>query len=420
MGSSKNEFVHIQRSEVQTEGTMARRGAWRALLAALVLLAPVADVADPRAGAGGGRHAAAGVAPREFGQHRWLMTVSSVHNFPVVCCLYGQQLMNYMEAAWLAGSVLGRGLVEPSFIHQACASPSRTRASCADARTYARALRVRAHAPVSIHVQTRACACKHTQARDDAVYERLKGQGKLNSVNFTAILGTIPVPGSRLFDLWAWADNNEDSRIKVQAFATNTTFWAATGGTIDLLIVCDAMVIGGQACADFDRCSQRHCQTLPSDPGPFPRRMEFFGRMHLVKRVVCLPYTEVQLRGQIDAAAQASGDTVVALALHNRQINAIAGGSMQGLLFPIASFGSKAYTGQELWSLDKRLSEDWLSILARFTPSPQVLYYTRARARAHAHTHRGLALHPRSLDALAAGCMYDMYMWMCMCMYMYM
>ena len=73
-------------------------GRW-ALLAALVLLAPAADVTDPRVGAGGGRHASAGVAPSEFGQHRWLMTVSSVHNFPVTCCLYGQQLINYIEAA---------------------------------------------------------------------------------------------------------------------------------------------------------------------------------------------------------------------------------------------------------------------------------------------------------------------------------
>ena len=102
--------------------------------------------------------ASAGVAPSEFGQHRWLMTVSSVHNFPVTCCLYGQQLINYIEAAWLAGRVLGRGLIEPSFIHQ---------------------------------------------ARDDAVYERLKAQDKLHSINFTAILGTIPVAGRRLFDLWA-------------------------------------------------------------------------------------------------------------------------------------------------------------------------------------------------------------------------
>ena len=232
--------------------------------------------------------------------------MSSVHNFPVTCCLYGQQLINYIEAAWLAGRVLGRGLIEPSFIHQ---------------------------------------------ARDDAVYERLKAQDKLHSINFTAILGTIPVAGRRLFDLWALAEDDEDNRaVNMQAFATNTTFWAVTEGTIDLLIVCDAFVIGGQACADFDRCSERNCQTLPSDPGPFPRRMEFFGRMHFVKRVGCLPYAERQLRGHIDEAAQEPGDTVVALALHNRQINAIAGGSMVNLIFPIASFGNKAYTGQEFWS----------------------------------------------------------------------
>ena len=308
-------------------------GRW-ALLAALVLLAPAADVTDPRVGAGGGRHASAGVAPSEFGQHRWLMTVSSVHNFPVTCCLYGQQLINYIEAAWLAGRVLGRGLIEPSFIHQ---------------------------------------------ARDDAVYERLKAQDKLHSINFTAILGTIPVAGRRLFDLWALAEDDEDNRaVNMQAFATNTTFWAVTEGTIDLLIVCDAFVIGGQACADFDRCSERNCQTLPSDPGPFPRRMEFFGRMHFVKRVVCLPYAERQLRGHIDEAAQEPGDTVVALALHNRQINAIAGGSMVNLIFPIASFGNKAYTGQEFWSVDKRLAEDWLSILGRLAPSPQVLHVMHA------------------------------------------
>ena len=94
------------------------------LVLTLVLLAPVAGVADTRVDAG--------VAPSEFRQHRWLMTVSSVHNFPVVCCLYGQQLINYMEATWLASRVLGRGLVEPIFVHQ---------------------------------------------ARDDAVYERLKAQG---------------------------------------------------------------------------------------------------------------------------------------------------------------------------------------------------------------------------------------------------
>jgi hypothetical protein len=328
------------------------------LVLILVLLAPVAGVADTRVDAG--------VAPGEFRQHRWLMTVSSVQNFPVVCCLYGQQLINYIEATWLASRVLGRGLVEPIFVHQ---------------------------------------------ARDDAVYERLKAQDAFPSDGnyFNAILGTVPVAGHRLFDLRDWATNEDSVKrgVDVSAFATNQTFWAATDGTIDLLIVCDAMVIGFQACADVDRCSQRGqdtgtCKTLPSDPGPLPRRMEFFGRMHLVKRVVCLPDAVQELRGQIDEAAQDPGDNVVALALHNRHINAIAGGTLFQRLHPISVYGNKAYVGQELWSLDERLADDWLSILGRFTPSPQIrqtmqtLFRTKLDAHDYVGVHwrRGDIFHP--------------------------
>jgi hypothetical protein len=71
-------------------------------------------------------------------------------------------MINYMETAWLAGRVLDRGLIEPSFIHQAC---------------------------------------------DDVVYERMMASGAFmphvgfdgvlacreNASKFHAILGTVPV-----------------------------------------------------------------------------------------------------------------------------------------------------------------------------------------------------------------------------------
>ena len=61
----------------------------------------------------------AAVQTSEFNQQKWVMTVSSVTKFPITCFLFGQQMINYMETAWLAGRVLDRGLIEPSFIHQA-------------------------------------------------------------------------------------------------------------------------------------------------------------------------------------------------------------------------------------------------------------------------------------------------------------
>ena len=164
----------------------------------------------------------------EFNQHKWVMTVSSVTKFPVTCCLFGQQMINYMETAWLATRVLDRGIIEPSFIYQ---------------------------------------------ARDDAVYERMMASGAFmpqvgydgvlayreNASKFHAILGTVPVAGSRLFDLNDWTTKGE--RVDVVSFATNKTFWAATGGTIDLLIVGDAKVIGGQACAGTRFTTQFTCFT---------------------------------------------------------------------------------------------------------------------------------------------------------------
>ena len=164
----------------------------------------------------------------EFNQHKWVMTVSSVTKFPVTCCLFGQQMINYMETAWLATRVLDRGIIEPSFIYQ---------------------------------------------ARDDAVYERMMASGAFmpqvgydgmlayreNASKFHAILGTVPVAGGRLFDLHDWTTKGE--RVDVVSFATNKTFWEATGGTIDLLIVGDAKVIGGQACAGTRFTAQFTCFT---------------------------------------------------------------------------------------------------------------------------------------------------------------
>lgn len=110
---------------------------------------------------------AAGVSVAEFREHSWVMMVSSVHKFPVTCCLFGQQLLNYLETAWLASRVLDRGLVEPAFIHQ---------------------------------------------ARDDAVYEERKRAGNLNDISFHAILGTVAVAGARLFDTGAWQDQIDNGK----------------------------------------------------------------------------------------------------------------------------------------------------------------------------------------------------------------
>ena len=273
----------------------------------------------------------AGVTSEEFGQHLWLMSVSSVENFPVTCCLFGQQLLNYIEAAWLAGRVLHRGLIEPSFVHQ---------------------------------------------ARNSTAYEEMKAAGELRNLSFHAILGTIPVAGSTLFDPWEFTDIARGDGlgvdgVEISAFATNTTFWESTGGVVDLLIVCDASVIGGQACANTDACSLHRCETLDFDRGPVPRTMEFFGRLHLVNKVVCLPNTTRDLRGQVDEAASDPADLVVAVAMHNRQINAFTGGSASQTLHPEAIVPLSS-TGQELWSVDERLQADWLSILERFRPSAAI------------------------------------------------
>ena len=192
-----------------------------------------------------------GVTPAQFEQHRWLMNVMSETSFPVTCCLFGQQMLNYMESAWLATRVLDRGLIQPSFVHQ---------------------------------------------ARDDGLYERMKAEGGFTNHRFHAMLGTVVVPGSRLFDSRPWTRNEH---LDISAFATNKTFWQATGGTIDMLIVGDAGVIGGQACAHTNECNVHHCTTLDADSGPLPRLMEFFGRQHVVKKVTCLPRTERHLRGQV-------------------------------------------------------------------------------------------------------------------------
>ena len=271
------------------------------------------------------RESEVGVTVAEFNHHSWIMTVNSVENFPVTCCLFGQQFINYMETAWLVSRVLNRGLIEPSFIFQ---------------------------------------------ARNDSVYERMKASGGFRDDKFHAILGTVPVTGGKLFDLGELAANDE-RELEISAFATNDTFWTATGGTIDLLVVGEAAVIGGQACANASTCSVHRCPTLESDPGPLPRLMEFFGRMHLVKKVACIPRTERHLRGQIYDLALDQANPVVALALASRHINAFAGGSTSGFQFPIATH-SAAVAGQELWSVDPALENDWLSILDRFAPSQVV------------------------------------------------
>ena len=113
------------------------------------------DIDEADAVAGSPQPPAQGVPLAEFKEHRWVMMVSSVHKFPVTCCLFGQQLLNYLETAWLAGCVLDRGLIEPTFIHQ---------------------------------------------ARDDAVYEQKKAAGELTDMKFHAILGTIPIAGAALLD----------------------------------------------------------------------------------------------------------------------------------------------------------------------------------------------------------------------------
>ena len=300
--------------------------AWLVLL--LVALTPgaggVLDVLEPAPIQG----TEAGVTSEEFGQHLWLMSVSSIQNFPVTCCLFGQQLLNYAEAVWLAGRVLHRGLIEPSFVHQ---------------------------------------------ARNSTVYEQMKAAGELRNLSFHAILGTIPVAGSTLFDPWEFSDNTrrDGNGVEISAFATNTTFWESTGGVVDLLIVCDASVIGGQACANTDACSLHRCETLDFDRGPVPRTMEFFGRLHLVNKVVCLPNTTRDLRGQVDEAASDPADLVVAVAMHNRHINAFTGGSVSQTLHPLAIVPHSS-TGQELWSVDEHLQADWLSILERFRPSAAI------------------------------------------------
>ena len=67
------------------------------------------------------------------------------------------------------------------------------------------------------------------------------------------------VAGGRLFDLNEWTTKGE--RVDVVSFATDKTFWSATGDTIDLLIVGDAKVIGGQACAGTQFTTQFTCFT---------------------------------------------------------------------------------------------------------------------------------------------------------------
>lgn len=76
--------------------------------------------------------------------------------------------------------------------------------------------------------------------------------------------------------------------------------------------------------------------------------MEFFGRMHLVNKIRCLPDTHRHLRGLLyEVASDKERDTVVALALHNRHVNAITGGQLTG---PVpTAFQVKSATGQELW-----------------------------------------------------------------------
>jgi len=284
-----------------------------------------------------------GVKASEFHQHKWVMIVSSVTKFPVTCCLFGQQMINYMETAWLASRVLDRGIIEPSFIHQA-------------------------HDDAAVYEHMKSSGAFMRQVGVDGVLAYRE-----NASKFHAILGTVPVAGGRLFDLHEWTTKGE--RSDVVSFAMNKTFWAATGGTIDVFIVGDAKVIGGQACADAKGCTVHECKTLDYDDGPLPRYIEFFGRLHLVKKVKCLPYTDKDLRGQIKHAALDPADTVVALALHNRHINALTGGSTLSVHLPELLHCTRSYTGQELWSVDEGrqgLQEDWFSILRRFRPADAV------------------------------------------------
>ncbi|MGB1593264.1 MAG: hypothetical protein ACPIOQ_10970, partial [Promethearchaeia archaeon] len=90
-----------------------------------------------------------------------------------------------------------------------------------------------------------------------------------------------------------------------------------------------------------------------------------------MNKVVCLPNTTRDLRGQVDEAASDPADLVVAVAMHNRQINAFTGGSASQTLHPEAIVPLSS-TGQELWSVDERLQADWLSILERFRPSAAI------------------------------------------------
>ena len=71
--------------------------------------------------------------------------------------------------------------------------------------------------------------------------------------------------------------------------------YARNDAVVDHLIVVDASIIGGQACASPESCDRVQCQTLDTDTGG-SRYMELNGLQFWVKKVSCLPGQQLGLR----------------------------------------------------------------------------------------------------------------------------
>jgi hypothetical protein len=170
-----------------------------------------------------------------FERHGWLMNVFSVQNYTHKGCLFGRQLRVHLESAIMAKH-FSRGWVSPYFVHV---------------------------------------------SRNSSLVEDLIDADQIMGENdYSFITSITPVPCEVLFECGRFSSYN-DKFISLEQLLQSS-------GEIDHLLVQTAAIIGGQACADPDKCSPINCPTVAYDTLG-PRYMEFFGRRFFVKKVTCYP-----------------------------------------------------------------------------------------------------------------------------------
>jgi len=144
-------------------------------------------------------------------QNQWLLNVYSVNNFTLQGSLFGSQIKQHMEGAWVAKRS-SRGWVEPTFVHR---------------------------------------------QRNNTLAEEMIDAGTAVRGHYPHVMDAIIVPCKRLFKCSrSQFLSYNDKYLSLEQLHTHSI------GTIDHLLVESAQIIGGQACSDSRNCSVLYCPVL--------------------------------------------------------------------------------------------------------------------------------------------------------------